>query len=324
MEKISIIIPVYNAEKTIRRCLESILISKYKQYEIILIDDGSTDNSAAIISEYANRNNQIKVITQANSGPSEARNRGLDLAEGEIIAFVDSDDFVRSDYLEQLAKSFDEKDADVVFFEYYRVMEDGTELLTYKLPEMESDYYINLIHLSEKDMFGYTWIKAFRKKMLRNICFDTDINLFEDEIFTCRLLENCVNIYYLKEAIYFYVCVEESLMQKTHQEYCQFCNRVYHAWENLLRNMSNTNRYLYLQSKANHIATACKYYGLERKVSHLVFYHEMSSSDFIKNTTLYDPFIVAVKERKWCRVFFMHWKYNIKVTVAKCIVRKAE
>lgn len=324
MEKISIIIPVYNAEKTIRRCLESILISKYKQYEIILIDDGSTDNSAAIISEYANKNNQIKVITQANSGPSEARNKGLDFAEGEIIAFVDSDDFVRNDYLEQLARSFDEKEADVVFFEFYRVMKDGTELSTYKLPEMESDYYINLIHLSEKEMFGYTWIKAFRKKILRNVSFDTDINLFEDEIFTCRLLENCVDIYYLKEAIYFYVCTEGSLARRTHQEYCRYCNRVYHAWADLLRNTQNTNRYLYLQSKADHMAKVCKYYGLEKKVNHWVFYHEMASSDFIKNTTLYDPFIVAVKERKWCRVFLMHWKYNIKITVANCIVGKAK
>ena len=94
MEKISVIIPVYNAEKTIRRCLESIMSSEYEEYEVILIDDGSTDNSVSIISEFANRNRRIKIFTQPNSGPSAARNKGLTLAEGEIIAFVDSDDYV--------------------------------------------------------------------------------------------------------------------------------------------------------------------------------------------------------------------------------------
>ena len=102
MKKISVIIPVYNAEKTIRRCLESIMSSEYEEYEVIVVDDGSTDNSASILFEYANRDRRVKIINQPNSGPSIARNKGLELAEGEIIAFVDSDDYVRNDYLDQL------------------------------------------------------------------------------------------------------------------------------------------------------------------------------------------------------------------------------
>ena len=106
MKKISVIIPVYNAEKTIRRCLESIMSSEYEEYEVIVVDDGSTDNSASILFEYVNRDRRVKIINQPNSGPSIARNKGLELAEGEIIAFVDSDDYVRNDYLDQLEKVF--------------------------------------------------------------------------------------------------------------------------------------------------------------------------------------------------------------------------
>ena len=128
MKKISVIIPVYNAEKTIRRCLESIMSSEYEEYEVVVVDDGSTDNSASILFEYANRDRRVKIINQPNSGPSIARNKGLELAEGEIIAFVDSDDYVRNDYLDQLEKVFREQRADVVFFEFHRVTPDGTEL----------------------------------------------------------------------------------------------------------------------------------------------------------------------------------------------------
>ena len=104
MQLISVIIPVYNAEQTIRRCLDSMLDSEYEEYEILLIDDGSTDNSVSILLEYARKNNRIKVYQQINSGPSVARNKGITLSSGEIIAFVDSDDYVESDYLSLIAK----------------------------------------------------------------------------------------------------------------------------------------------------------------------------------------------------------------------------
>ncbi|MGN1157485.1 MAG: glycosyltransferase family 2 protein, partial [Agathobacter sp.] len=229
MTKISVIIPVYNAEKTIRRCLESIMSSKYEDYEVIVVDDGSTDNSAAILFEYANRDHRVKIINQPNSGPSIARNKGLELAEGEIIAFVDSDDYVRNDYLEQLEKAFREHRADVVFFEYHRVMHDGTELSTHYLPEIQTEYYQSLIALSEVDMFGYTWVKAFRRELSREVCFDAEVNLFEDELFTCRLLEKPVKLYFLNDAIYYYVRTNGTLAQRTHEDYCKLCDRVFLA-----------------------------------------------------------------------------------------------
>lgn len=320
MENISVIIPVYNAEKTIRRCLDSIINSKYEDYEVILIDDGSTDNSAAIISEYANNDKRIKNVSQLNSGPSSARNKGLELSQGKIIAFVDSDDYVRDDYLEQLANAFEREKADVVFLEFHRVTSDGAELSVHELPEIQQEYHLNLVALSEKDMFGYTWIKAFRREVLHNVFFDVDMNLFEDEIFTCKILEKAVKLYYLKEAVYFYVQADGTLVQRTHKDYCQLCDRVYRAWEKLLSTMPDSVPFL--ERKANHMARVCKYYGLERKVNPFVFYREMESADFMKYVTLCDPMITAVKEKKWCKVAWMHLKYNAKVILNKHIVRK--
>ena len=102
---ISIIVPVYNAEKYLRRCIDSILSQSFTDFELILIDDGSTDLSPQICDEYASRDNRIKLIYKKNAGVSAARNDGLDIAQGEFITFVDSDDWVDERYLECLYKN---------------------------------------------------------------------------------------------------------------------------------------------------------------------------------------------------------------------------
>lgn len=320
MKKISVIIPVYNAEKTIRRCLESIMSSEYEEYEVIVVDDGSTDNSASILFEYANRDRRVKIINQPNSGPSIARNKGLELAEGEIIAFVDSDDYVRNDYLDQLEKVFREQRADVVFFEFHPVTPDGTELSTHHLPGIQTEYYQSLIALSEADMFGYTWIKAFRREVSREVYFDAEVNLFEDELFTCRLLEKPVKLFFLNEAIYYYVRTDGTLAQRTHDDYCQLCDRVFLAWKKLLTPTYNSS--LLLERKANHMAEVCKYYGLERKVKKFHFFNKMADADFIKFTTLCDPLITAIRAKKWHRVVWGYMKYNAKIALSKYILER--
>lgn len=322
MSKISVIIPVYNAEKTLRRCLDSIMSSEYEDYEVIVINDGSTDNSASILGEYASQDQRIRIINQTNAGPSVARNKGLSMAAGEIIAFIDSDDYVRGDYLDQLAKAFDEQGADVVFFEFHRVEPDGSEESVHHLPKFKTEYYQNLIHLSEADMFGYTWIKAFRKEIAQKINFDADINLFEDELFTCKLMEKPVNLYFLNEAIYYYVRAEGTLTQRTHEDYSQLCDRVFLAWRKLLSTAHDSS--CFLVRKADHMAKICKYYGLERRVKKLRFFHEMADTEFMKYVTLSDPLIEGIQTKKWHRVIWLCWKYNAKIALSKCLTRRAE
>ena len=166
MKKFSIIIPMYNAEKTIRRCLDSIKYSNYDNYEVLLIDDGSTDKCKKIAMEYANGDERFKLFSQTNAGPSAARNVGLDKANGDIISFIDSDDYIRKDYFEQLDKAFDDETLDVVFCGFWRVDDQGNKISEHLPPELQSDYFENLINLSVADMFGYTWIKAFRRRII--------------------------------------------------------------------------------------------------------------------------------------------------------------
>lgn len=122
---ISIIIPVYNVEKYLRRCIDSILSQTYTDFEAILVDDGSTDESGKICDEYALKDSRIKVIHKKNGGVSAARNSGLDVAVGEYVAFCDSDDYLSADYLEVIFNSLKENNADCVVCNYTKVLENG-------------------------------------------------------------------------------------------------------------------------------------------------------------------------------------------------------
>lgn len=319
MNKISIIIPIYNAEKTIKRCLNSILASGYENFEVIMIDDGSTDNSNSIVSEYANSDQRFTLITQSNLGPSAARNKGLEQARGDIISFIDSDDYIRNDYFEQLERGF-KNNIDVVFYGFYRVDSKGVELSVHVPPDIHSDYFSKIIDLSEADMYGYTWIKSFRRNILRNTRFNENINLFEDEIFTCNLLKRPVNIYVLKEAIYYYVQSDGTLAQRTYDNYCQLCDMVYSAWKELLMKMPDGVDAL--RKKANHFAEICKYYGLERDVKPSLFYKKMKSCEFINNISTHDPLIMAIKKGKWVKVKWIYLKYKIKLAIVKLLIKR--
>ena len=115
---LSVIVPVYNAENDLRRCLDSLLHQTYAPLEIVLIDDGSTDSSAAICAEYARVHAQIRFFHKENGGVSSARNLGLAKAEGALIGFCDADDWVDADYYERMARRLEESGAEMVFFGY--------------------------------------------------------------------------------------------------------------------------------------------------------------------------------------------------------------
>jgi glycosyltransferase involved in cell wall biosynthesis len=115
MPKISVIIPVYNVEKYLSQCLDSVINQTFKDFECICVNDGSTDNSLTILQEYSNKDNRIKIINQKNSGSSIARNKALRQSIGQYIAFIDSDDFVSNDYLEKLITVAEKENSDIVY-----------------------------------------------------------------------------------------------------------------------------------------------------------------------------------------------------------------
>ena len=144
---ISVIVPVYNSVKYLDKCIQSILNQTYKNFELLLVNDGSSDNSLEICNLYALKDDRVKVIDQSNGGVSSARNAGIDYAKGEWITFVDSDDWVHKDYLLQRVALAEERNADVVYCDAENVYEKSSSI--FKMPDL----------INEKTQIN-AWIEA--------------------------------------------------------------------------------------------------------------------------------------------------------------------
>lgn len=213
---ISIIVPVYNAEKYLRRCIDSIISQSFTNFELILVDDGSSDHSPQICDEYASRNNRIKLIHKKNAGVSAARNDGLDIAQGEFITFVDSDDWVNEDYLSTLLQY---KQYDIVFFSHRLIFEDGYSS-EFRFEDREGvsnaiwDIVADLKKNSTKwNFFGYTWNKMFRNQIIKNnnIRFVDKLRVSEDEVYTLDYCTHAQSIKVLPVCVYNYRVLDTGL-----------------------------------------------------------------------------------------------------------------
>ncbi len=179
----SIILPVYNVEKYLKECVNSILSQTFKDYEIILVDDGAKDNSPAICDEFAAADERVKVIHKPNGGQSTARNAGLEKATGEYVIYLDSDDFITDNtFLEDIYNKAKETDGDIVLYKYAKYI-DETKVLekctfTLDFAENISDSDELLLTLVKKDAYyGMAWVKAFRRSMAvdNGVVFDTNL-----------------------------------------------------------------------------------------------------------------------------------------------------
>ena len=200
---LSVIIPAYNVERTLRRCLESVLSQSAEDMEVIIVDDGSTDGTAEICDEYDGRNG-IRVVHQKNAGLSEARNAGLELAEGELITFVDSDDYLEPDTYPRLIGIM-ERHPQYDILEYSIVKEDnGKVLFSLDLPDKEysdmADYWINGMAYDH----SYACNKIFRRRLFEGVRFPKD-KRFEDVYTLPLLLRNAGKVFTTHLGLYHYI-----------------------------------------------------------------------------------------------------------------------
>lgn len=202
MKKVSIVVPIYNAEKFIDRCFESLINQTYKNTEIILINDGSKDNSLKIIKEYEKKYDNVHVFSQENKGPGEARNKGISLSTGNYITFVDSDDFIEKDYVEKLMSK--SKNMDIVICGYKRYDKDSN-LLIEKVPKKADIDYFKFIS---------TVCKLYKREFLikNNIQF-SNRKIGEDMLFTLKCYSLTNKIEKVKYAGY---CNIENIHSITH------------------------------------------------------------------------------------------------------------
>lgn len=189
---ISVIVPVYNVEKTLPRCIDSILLQTFTNFELILIDDGSLDRSSEICDEYARKDDRLIVIHQPNRGVSSARNEGLDIAQGKYIAFCDSDDYVYAEWLQNFVEKICNADLCTQSIEYIDCNDNHIykRLLDkeYKGIEEIREYIILLVNLG---CYGYNVTKLFRKDIIEkyNLRFDIRSTAREDEQFLSTYIE---------------------------------------------------------------------------------------------------------------------------------------
>lgn len=213
---VSIIVPIYNAENYLRRCVDSILNQEYTDFELMLVNDGSTDASGDICEEYGDQDPRIIVIQKENTGVSDSRNRALDRARGKYLQFLDSDDWITPDATRLFVRAAEEYGCDMVISDFYRVV--GERLSTKGDIEEEGvltreEFAAHMMENPADFYYGVLWNKLYRRDIVEehNLRMDTDINWCEDFMFNLEYIRYAKVFYALHAPIYYYVKRKGSL-----------------------------------------------------------------------------------------------------------------
>ena len=212
MAKISVIVPVYKAEKVLRKCVDSILAQTYTDLEVILVDDGSPDSSSVICDQYAEKDNRVKVLHKENGGVSSARNAGLDIATGDYCTFVDSDDFIDPTMYQAMMGKSEQYDCDVVMCDC--VKEDGAKSEVYShairpgyytRTQLEKEYFPHLLIMPnlEYPPTISNWLCLFKNRYT-NLRYVEGIRFSEDLLFGAELMYQAQSFYYMKGCCFYH------------------------------------------------------------------------------------------------------------------------
>ena len=216
---VSIIVPVYNAEKFLNRCVDSILGQEYRDFELILVDDGSRDMSGSICDAYAKTDERVVVIHKENSGVSDTRNQGIERAKGTYLQFVDSDDWLTPDATKLMVRAAEEHGCDMVISDFYRVVGD----MVSRKGDIESDCVIDREEFASFMMenpadyyYGVLWNKLYRRDLVNRfgIRMDAEISWCEDFMFNLEYVRYAETFYALRTPVYYYVKTKGSLVNQ--------------------------------------------------------------------------------------------------------------
>lgn len=217
---VTFILPVYNAENTLKRCLDSILKQTYCDYEVIIVDDGSIDNSGKICDSYSLNDNRFRVVHKENAGVASARQLGVSLATGEYVIHIDSDDWIESNMLSDMMNEI--SDADILVSDYYYNTKHGQTYVR-QVDCTTSEELLEKIIKGE--VFGSLWHKLIRRNLYQNIKFNTDLTFCEDQLLLFKILTTYqCQVINLHKAYYHYECNEGSITQRTDRDY--FDNKI--------------------------------------------------------------------------------------------------
>lgn len=317
---ISIIMPVYNAEKYLNRSIESIMNQTYNNMEIILVNDGSTDNSLEICTNYQKKDNRIKLINQENKGVSIARNRGIDEATGHYIMFIDSDDYIEKNMIEDMEAKITEDDIDLVIsgikMNYIRngqvVGEEKYQLKDkmYSIEEMLNDILIDL----DLICICGPCCKLYKKEILKknNIKFTNEFTMGEDTWYNLDYIDACTGKIVTVSNIYYNYMREnpDSLFTKYYDNYIKITEKVYNKFLNLLERKANSKAIA--RYKKNYILNLvyANYINFKYETTHKKKIEDLEYS--LKNNVVANEIksVKAVGNKEKIFIFLIKHKYK--------------
>lgn len=301
---VSVIIPIYNSEKNIKKCLESIINQTYTNLEIILIDDGSTDNSIEVCQEY--KDDRIKIYKEKNSGPSTARNLGLKQCNGNYIVFVDSDDYIEKNMIEIMLKKIKSDDYDICICGYYLVSNSLKKKITITINNNKN--FKEIVFDYKNNVYGYLWNKMFKKNSIEKK-FREDISICEDELFLLDNSNYIKKFTFVKEPLYNYISNESSLINScilSDKKISELDALIYIVNANVNRTTNNIKKCMFIHKYIYFLGIANK--EQRRKIinkykkTYLKYYKEILKSEMPLKTK-----ITAITRR---RCFYMYKLYK--------------
>lgn len=259
-ETISIIIPIYNCEEYLARCIESVINQTYPNLEIILVNDGSTDKSSVICDKYAKKDSRVKVIHKANGGVSSARNLGLENSHGNFISFIDSDDSIDKNMYSEMKKMIEETNSDICFCNIKYIRNGNIEEI--KLGDKEIFNREEIL----KSFFDYngvnlaTWNKLFRTNVIKNIRFREDISIREDALFCAEAFDNSKKICHFKKMPYNYYYREGSALnsKNLNKDITKLL-----ANSEIIKILKKNNVNIFIEQEIQYI---CNFYKLKKEI----------------------------------------------------------
>ena len=269
MYKISVIVPVYNVEKFLAQCLESLVLQTYKNLEIIIVDDGSSDNSYKIYKKYAKSDSRIQIIKQKNAGVSAARNTGLASATGEYVHFIDSDDYIDIDYYEKMLKASRSMSPDIIAggvvsqnAPLYNIVYDSKCVL-----KTSTEKFLITNALNNCTVWRYLFKRDF---LIKNKLTFVTGRIFEDMLFTPNAILLANYIVTVPDAKYYYVFNEGSLLNK---KYTANHEAQYAYAEQRLNQFISDNNLSHIKKRLEHLEITT-YKFLMFKIFRRVFYKD--------------------------------------------------
>ncbi|MFI3283607.1 MAG: glycosyltransferase family 2 protein [Erysipelotrichaceae bacterium] len=282
---VSIVVPVYNVEKYLKECVDSLIQQTYSHIEIILVDDGSPDQSPLLCDELAKKDHRIIVIHKANGGLSDARNKGINVSKGQYITFVDSDDYVNANFISSMIEQIKKVQSEICIANVNQDS-DTSDVVTHTITREKALKYLS----TRSWVLSIACAKLYKKSLFENIHFPVG-KLHEDEFVAHRLFSECKTISYTNQSTYFYVRRDESITTRVQpiQSYLDGLEAFLQRTDFYIREKYYTEAFLALHNAYGNFVQAIMH--KDRKI--------ISFKVLIKSCN--QRFIALIKEKKSCK-----------------------